>query len=553
MKFFSSAIAAFAFAVSALAQIDVPGAVPKNPLEPLQHRLAYAGPTGMTVSWNTYAEIKKPEVHYGENVWDLSSVAYGSSNTYETSPTWANHVTIYGLKPDTTYYYTVSHTNCYNCSEIPAYTFTTARPRGDFTPYTAAVVIDMGVMGEFGESAASEADTGAFTASDSSTMQSLSQFRDGFELLLHPGDLAYADSWLTEYLHGYLNITLDEGVEMYNLLLNQFFDEMQPVTSVRPYMVGPGNHESNCDEGGKTYNGVTYDLSICPEGQRNFTYYKNYFSMPGEESGGVDNFWYSFDHGMVHYVMIDTETDLGNGLVGDDETASGEDMDSGPFGSYENEQIDWLENDLANVDRSLTPWVIVSGHRPWYASADNDSTCANCQTAFEPLLVKYNVDMVFYGHIHMYERNDPVAYGVVDPNGLNDPSAPMYILNGLGGHYHGTDDYSLPLTEYSRYLQNETYGWSRLTFHNCTHVTHDFIASANGTVLDSATLYKNHGCSTSSSSSTSITTTSNYTSNYTANSTVPSVATVTTNAAGITGVPSIMLAVTLVTVLIAFL
>ena len=32
----------------------------------------------------------------------------------------------------------------------------------------------------------------------------------------------------------------------------------------------------------------------------------------------------------------------------------------------------------------------------------------------------------------------------------------------------------------------------RLTFHNRTHLTHEFIASANGSVLDSPTLYKAH-------------------------------------------------------------
>lgn len=31
-------------------------------------------------------------------------------------------------------------------------------------------------------------------------------------------------------------------------------------------------------------------------------------------------FFYSFDYGMTHYVMFDTETDLGNGLIGPDET-----------------------------------------------------------------------------------------------------------------------------------------------------------------------------------------------------------------------------------------
>jgi hypothetical protein len=46
-------------------------------------------------------------------------------------------------------------------------------------------------------------------------------------------------------------------------------------------------------------------------GQTNFTGYRNHFRMPSAESGGVENFWYSFDFGMTHYVQFDTETDLG--------------------------------------------------------------------------------------------------------------------------------------------------------------------------------------------------------------------------------------------------
>ncbi|KAK9459060.1 Metallo-dependent phosphatase-like protein [Lipomyces oligophaga] len=532
MKFLNVITAAAGLVIQVAAQINIPGSVPENKVEPLQHRLAYAGPTGMTVSWNTFGSIKEPTVFYGEDPWNLDSKATGSSRTFETSPTWAHHVKITGLKPDTTYYYTVSNTNCYGCHELSAYTFKTSRPVGDYTPYSIGVVIDMGVMGPYGESV--ESDYPTITDEDSNTMQSLSRYVDGFDLLLHPGDLAYADTWLTEWGQGYLNISFDEGVEWYNRLLNQYYDELQPVTSVRPYMVAPGNHESNCDEGGTTINGTTYDLSICPEAQRNFTSYINHFSMPGEESGGVGNFWYSFDHGMVHYVAINTETDLGNGLIGEDDVDGPEDMHSGPFGSYENEQIDWLEKDLASVNRTLTPWIVVYGHRPWYASGKNVSNtiCWNCKLAFEPLLLKYEVDIVFYGHIHMYERNAPMRDGVADPNELNNPSAPLYILNGAGGHYHGLSEYQDPINSYSRYLQNSTFGWSKLTFHNCTHLTHEFIASANGSILDTATLYRNHTCSGESTSS------GTGTSNVSiVSSTIPSAAVETTNGAAALSAP----------------
>lgn len=94
-------------------------------------------------------------------------------------------------------------------------------------------------------------------------------------------------------------------------------------------------------------------------GQTNFTGYRNHFRMPSAESNGLGNFWYSFDHGMVHYVQIDTETDLGHGLTGPDEPGGSEGEDSGPFSNIRDAQLNWLQQDLASVDRSKTPWVVV--------------------------------------------------------------------------------------------------------------------------------------------------------------------------------------------------
>lgn len=204
----------------------------------------------------------------------------------------------------------------------------------------------------------------------------------------------------------------------------------------------------------------------------------------------------SFDHGMVHYVQLDTETDLGYGFPPPG-AASG--TGGGPFNSTPNAQATWLEQDLASVDRSKTSWIIVTGHRPWYLSYPNvtKTICWSCKDVFEPLFLKYEVDLYFSGHAHVYQRSAPIANQVIDPNELNNPSAPWYITNGAGGHYDGLDSLQRPPQPYERFgldTNEKAYGWSMLTFHNCTHLTHDFVLSANGSVLDSATLYKNRTC-----------------------------------------------------------
>lgn len=102
-----------------------------------------------------------------------------------------------------------------------------------------------------------------------------------------------------------------------------------------------------------------YTVSICVPGQTNFTGYINHFRMPSPESKGFGNFWYSFDNGMVHYVQLDTETDLGHGIVAPDEPGGSEGEDAGPFDPIKNAQTNWLQADLAAVDRSKTPWIVV--------------------------------------------------------------------------------------------------------------------------------------------------------------------------------------------------
>lgn len=61
---------------------------------------------------------------------------------------------------------------------------------------------------------------------------------------------------------------------------------------------------------------------------------------------------------MVHYVTLDTETDLGHGFIGPDEPGGPEGEDSGPF-AVRNAQLNWLKKDLASVDRQRTPWIVV--------------------------------------------------------------------------------------------------------------------------------------------------------------------------------------------------
>lgn len=459
-----------------------------NDYRPSKARLAYRGDSGMAVSWSTPKQLPLPAVLYGKSpsLLDLISTSTDSV-TYNTSSYYSNHVVLSNLEPNTRYYYLPILGD--PLKDVRS--FTTALSPGDSTLYTIAVVADLGTMGSLGLSdhvppgAANPLTTGEIT-----TIQRLTMDKNQYNHVMHVGDIAYADYWLKEVVLGYINGSILASPELYELINEEFYDEMDGLTSSTPYHVAAGNHDSNCDNSGYK----NYTESICPPALTHFTGYNQHWNMPSSVSGGFENMWYSFDVGQVHYVVYDTETDLGPGLVGPEDEGGSSHAYDGPLDSSNpSAQMEFLKKDLASVDRNKTPWVIAAGHRPWYMASKPSSLCTVCQTAFEELFNDHGVDLVLNGHQHNMQRQTPLGPNAhIDPNGLNNPSSPLYILTGAAGHFDGLDSATQPYPAYTKFVNDTLYGFSRVTFHNRTHLTHEFVSSASGQVLDSATLYKEH-------------------------------------------------------------
>jgi len=153
-----------------------------------QVRVAYAGDTAVTVSWNTFSQIERPTVRYGCSPYALVNSASSTiSVTYNTSLTFNNHVKITGLKPDTLYYYLPELLLSDNSTTAP-YSFRTSRQAGDGQPYSIAVAIDMGTMGPKGLT--TSAGTGVsfnniLGPNDNNTIQSLAAVVDQYDFLWH--------------------------------------------------------------------------------------------------------------------------------------------------------------------------------------------------------------------------------------------------------------------------------------------------------------------------------------------------------------------------------
>ncbi|CAN0846970.1 Probable purple acid phosphatase 20, partial [Linum grandiflorum] len=221
-----------------------------------------------------------------------------------------------------------------------------------------------------------------------STLQHISQ--SNYDMLLLPGDLSYADLWQPRW--------------------DSFGRIVEPLASQRPWMVTQGNHEVE---------------KIPLIHKTPFTAYNARWRMPFEESGSTSNLYYSFDVAGAHVVMLGSYTDFG------------------PF----SDQYKWLQSDLAKVDRSKTPWLLVIIHAPWYSTNtahQGEAQSVDMKQYMETVLYNARVDAVFAGHVHAYER-----FGRVYKE-KKDDCGPIYITIGDGGNHEGlATDYMDPQPEIS--------------------------------------------------------------------------------------------------------
>ena len=91
--------------------------------------------------------------------------------------------------------------------------------------------------------------------------------------------------------------------------------------------------------------------------------------------------------GPVHVLMMSTEHDWTKG----------------------SDQYKFIEADLSSVNRTVTPWVILTGHRMMYTTQmceDEDyKVSLNMRSELEDLIYNYIANLMLVGHQHNYERS----------------------------------------------------------------------------------------------------------------------------------------------------
>ena len=119
--------------------------------------------------------------------------------------------------------------------------------------------------------------------------------------------------------------------------------------------------------------------------------------------------WYAFDWGSVRYYVLDAAFADGMGGYQGDFLAhwNGPVSGCGPCGA----ELTWLKSDLAS--HASTPIKFAFFHYPLYSDSSSQGTDAYLDgpSGLEGLLANNNVDIVFNGHAHRYERTLPQITG----------------------------------------------------------------------------------------------------------------------------------------------
>ncbi|KAF9686221.1 hypothetical protein SADUNF_Sadunf03G0136100 [Salix dunnii] len=363
---------------------------------PEQISLAISSPTSMWVSWVTgEAQIGSnvipldpasaaSEVWYGKESGKYINSRKGDSTIYTQLYPFEgllnytsgiiHHVRIDGLEPETKYFYKCGDSSIPAMSEEHVFE-TLPLPGPNAYPRRIAIIGDLGL-----------------TSNSSTTIDHV--IANDPSMILMVGDLTYANQYLTTGGKGapcYSCAFPDAPIrETYQPRWDGWGRFMEPLISSSPMMVIEGNHEIEPQVSGIT-----------------FKSYLTRYAVPSEESGSNSNFYYSFDAGGIHFVMLGAYVDYNS-------TGA---------------QYSWLKKDLYQVDRAKTPWLVAAWHPPWYNSYSSHYQEFECmRQEMEALLYQYRVDIVFSGHVHAYERMNRVFNYTLDPCG------PVYITVGDGGN-----------------------------------------------------------------------------------------------------------------------
>jgi hypothetical protein len=296
----------------------------------------------------------------------------------------------------------------------------------------------------------------------SNTVASLSHYvqspNSTVKALLHIGDLSYANGYL---------VVWDYYLEM-----------IQPIVSRIAYLPAVGNHE--VEDPHQKYSLYPLDTS----GGECGTVNGRLFPMPVDSALGQDNVkapWWSYETGLFHIIAISTEHHYAIGSP----------------------QYRWLLQDLQAINYTMTPWVVLMGHRPMYVSSQQCCDIGtdlpvmqSLMTNLEDIIHQYHVNIGLSGHLHNFQRqsaayrnqtvtksklitdkkDSSLSYSLYD-----HPQSTIWMVVGASGAGPTSGDRNYSWSEKS---WNNRYGYAILTAINETTAEWQLIEGKTNAVLD---------------------------------------------------------------------
>jgi hypothetical protein len=168
--------------------------------------------------------------------------------------------------------------------------------------------------------------------------------------------------------------------------------------------------------------------------------YLHYFAVPENGSEDFSRYYYSFDYGEVHFIVLNSQWD---------ET---EEFKPG----LKEEQLQWLRKDAEGSDKK---WKIALIHKDVlqyriHKRPERQEGISDVGEAFMPLFDELGIDLVFTAHLHTYRNRGHIR------NFQRDSGGPLYILTGVAGNVrypglwvdHQLDEVVAPQPETDNYL-----------------------------------------------------------------------------------------------------
>ncbi|MDR3635822.1 MAG: metallophosphoesterase family protein [Isosphaeraceae bacterium] len=235
------------------------------------------------------------------------------------------------------------------------------------------------------------------------------------DFVVIPGDIVYEEGRISEYHETFWPV--------YNA------DEPSPATGVpllrsTLFVAAPGNHDTGNRDLDKHADGLGYFLywdqplngplakegsAIVPPLIASEANRRAFTSAAGDAYPRMTNF--SFDYGNAHWTIVD----------------------SNPYVDWTNpELLKWVERDLAAAQRAT--WRFVMFHHPPFNSAREHLEQQQTR-ALAPLFEAGNVDVVFNGHVHNYQRSFPMRFkpdnkGTLLVGGRDGKTVRGRVING---------------------------------------------------------------------------------------------------------------------------